>query len=309
MIIQDQSGIWKYERFFPNVRVKNRITLGEGATPLLKIEDIYFKCEYKNPTGSVKDRGLAYQVSKLSENKIKFAVISSSGNAGISAASYCRQAKVKLTVFISPRINRAKFKILKGFQAKIIMTLKPISSAIKYAKELKAYNLRPSTDFHAVTGFSTITYEISEDLPEADAIFIPVSSGTTLVGIERGIIKLGKSIALHAVQTGAVHPIGEIYDKNYIQQDHSIADAIVARVIPRRLQILQAIRASHGSGWVVTDDQIVRAHNWLKEHDVICSYEGAVSLAGYWKARDKGLNYRYPVCLLTGSYYKHEFRT
>ena len=114
MTIQDQQGIWKYERFFPDVSAKNRITLGEGATPLLKIEDIYFKCEYKNPTGSVKDRGLAYQVSKLLENKIKFAVISSSGNAGISAASYCRQAKVKLTVFISPRINRAKFKILKG---------------------------------------------------------------------------------------------------------------------------------------------------------------------------------------------------
>lgn len=303
MTIQDQQGIWKYDRFFSYVKPKNRITLGEGATPLLKIEDIYFKCEYKNPTGSVKDRGIAYQISNLKENKIKYAVISSSGNAGIAAAKYCRQAKVKLTVFISPRINRTKLKILKGLKAKIIATLKPISGAIRYAKEFKAYNLRPSTDFHAVTGFATIAYEIVEALPEADAIFIPVSSGTTLVGIGRGIKKIRKKIALHAVQTEAVHPVGEIYDKDYFPKDHSIADAMVAKVTPRRNQILEAIRVNHGSGWVVSDDQIMHAHQWLKGHGITCSYEGAAGLAGYWKAKEKGFNYQCPVCLLTGSYY------
>ncbi len=304
MTTQDQSGIWKYNRFFPYIRPKNRITFYEGATPLLEIENIYFKCEYKNPTGSVKDRGIAYQVSNLKENKIKYAVISSSGNAGISAAKYCQQARIKLTVFISPRINKTKLKILRSLKAKIIATLKPISGAIKYAKEFKAYNLRPSTDFHAITGFATIAYEINEALPETDAMFIPVSSGTTLVGIGKGLIKLRKKIALHAVQTEAIHPIGEIYDKNYTQCNSSIADAIVAKVTPRRNQIVEVIRVNHGSGWVVSDDQILKAHHWLNERGMMCSYEGAVSLAGYWKAREKGFVYHFPVCLLTGSYYK-----
>src|SRR3989338_2581237 len=101
-------GIWYFHRRLPEVTPGNRLSLGEGKTPLVCINGIAFKCEYKNPTGSVKDRGLSFQISKLWEQKGKQAVISSSGNAAISAAAYCRLAGIKLTVFVSPGINRGK---------------------------------------------------------------------------------------------------------------------------------------------------------------------------------------------------------
>src|SRR4030042_3312682 len=109
---QEIKGIWKYEDYFPPIKDVNKVTLGEGKTRLIDIDNVYFKLEYENPTGSVKDRGFAYQIAKLKEKGINKAVISSSGNAAISVANYCKLANIELTVFVGRNINKRKLKIL-----------------------------------------------------------------------------------------------------------------------------------------------------------------------------------------------------
>ena len=74
-------------------------------TPLQNINSIYFKREDLNPTGSAKDRALQQQLKKLLRLGYKNAVISSTGNAAISAAHFCHQEGINLTVFVSPKID------------------------------------------------------------------------------------------------------------------------------------------------------------------------------------------------------------
>jgi len=272
-------------------------------TPIKLVDSIICKCEYLNPTGSVKDRGMAYSVGKLKESKVKKAVISSSGNAGISAAAYCKDAGISLTVFISPHIHPAKRDILESFDCEIRESFRPISQAFKYAKETGGYNLRQSTDPNAVHGFSTISFELLRDVPLADAIFIPVSSATTMVGIAMGYKEKGSLPAVHAVQTQAVNPVARQFDKDFIPASKSIADAIVARVTQRRQEALSYIRKSKGSGWVIDDSAMKNARVKLLSFGIDCSFEGVAAFVAVEKAQKHGFIYKNPVVLLTGKYY------
>ncbi len=303
MIKQENKGIWQYAKFLPSIPKKYQLTLAEGNTTLKKIDDIYFKCEYENPTGSVKDRGLAYQISSLFSKGIKEAVISSSGNAAISAAKYCQMANIILTVFVSPKINKSKLDELEKLAIKIIQSSRPISDAFKYSKEKNIYNLRPSRDPVGHIGYSTIAYELDQEVGKVDAIFFPVSSGTTLVGVAQGYKKLGYIPKLFVVQTTAVHPIASQFDSDFKKTLTSLANSLAAKYSPREKEIAKIIKKSHGGGWVISDEEMIAARNWLLGHNIDCSYEGAATLAALWKAHKKGSVFRNPVCLLTGKFY------
>lgn len=300
---QTKPGIWAYQKFFPPIPTTFHLTLGEGSTSLKKVDNILFKCEFENPTGSVKDRGIAYQTSILSSKGKRKAVISSSGNAAISAVHYCKLADIELTVFVSPHLNQNKLNRLIKLSCRIVKTNKPISGAIQYSKKNNAANLRQSTDARAPIGYETLAYELIEEQPNIDAIFIPVSSGATLIGIASGFKKMDKQCSIHAVQTEAVYPIASLFDKEFIPQKHSLADALVAKYTPREEQIIEVIKKSGGFGWVISDMEIKKADDWLKSHELNCSYEGAAALAALWKAKNKGYCYKNPVCLLTGRRY------
>lgn len=282
---------------------QDSFTLGEGNTPLVAIGGIYFKCEFKNPTGSHKDRGFAVQIAKLKKDDIRTTVISSSGNAAISAANYCKLAGIELTVFLSPNINRNKLAVLEKLDCKIIKTKKSVSDAVKYAQEFSAYNLRQSQDPIAAEGFEAIATEIIEEI-NPDAVFIPVSSGTTLVGIAAGFKKQNCHVQIHAIQTDVAHPIAGLFDQDFKEtKEKSLADAIVAKYTPREDEVVKIIKQSEGFGWVITNEEMKLARQWLLKHKFDCSYEGAAALAAIWKARQKGYQLKNPVCILTGKYY------
>lgn len=296
-------GIWRFRDFFPVISDKYQLTLNEGNTSLKYIDGIFFKCEYENPTGSVKDRGLAYQVSKLKEAGVSEGVISSSGNAAISASAFCKLANINLYIFVSDNINRGKLKKLKEINSHILIRAKPLSDAVKFAKEKNVPNLRQSTDRYATYGYETIAYELLLDEPDIDAVFFPVSSGTTLTGVFHGFLKKMKLPAVHAVQTTKVNPIASSFDKDYQSALSSLADALVARYTSRHGDVREIIKKSEGWGWVISDTEILQAFEWLHKNRLYCSYEGACTLAAYRKALRKGYKYNKPVCLLTGKAY------
>lgn len=282
----------------------NLITLGEGNTPVKLILGIWCKCEQDNPTGSVKDRGLAFSISKLKKSGSTKAVISSSGNAAISAAAYCKLAGISLTVFISPNIQPAKRNKLSNYKCEIVETSTPVSEAVKYAKKNNYYNLRQSTDPWGVYGFAKISKELIMQVPQADAIFIPVSSATTLVGIAQGYDKKSVRPAMHAVQTQKIHPIASIFDKDFHPSLHSIANAIVARVTPRYDEAVKIIQETGGSGWVIEDKYIKDAWYRLSSNGINCSYEGAAAYAAVGKAKANNFVYKNPVVIITGKNYE-----
>ena len=187
-----------------------------GHTPIVEKDGILFKREDQNPTGSVKDRGISAQLSYAVGLGHKVFVISSSGNAGISAGVYCQKLGLKLTIFVSPRTAKGKLGKLGELGVEVRTTEKPLFESLKFAQETGAVHLRQSRDEVALGGYSALGDEIFEQFGKETSnleVFFPVSSGATLVGVGdayRRLIaegKLEKSPKLHAVQTTFIHPV------------------------------------------------------------------------------------------------------
>ena len=117
---QENSGIWAFSDLLPSIPLQYRTSISEGSTSTKEIDEILFKCEFENPSGSLKDRGIAFQVSKLRQNKIKKAVIPSAGNAAISAANYCNLVDIQLSVFVGNNINQAKLSLLQMQKVSVV---------------------------------------------------------------------------------------------------------------------------------------------------------------------------------------------
>src|SRR2546430_12327408 len=88
--------MWRYRELLPVRDEANVVTLGEGMTPLLRVnEHLSIKDEGKNPTGTFKARGMAAAISKAKELGITEVALPSAGNAGSAAAAYAAAAGMK----------------------------------------------------------------------------------------------------------------------------------------------------------------------------------------------------------------------
>src|SRR3989338_1632599 len=111
------SDLWRYLEFLPLRAEKNRVSLGEGFTPLiearqlalkLNVKKVWIKDEAQNPTGSFKDRGLSVAVSLAKELGIKKVAIPSAGTAGGSLSAYAARAGMEVHVFMPKDTPRSE---------------------------------------------------------------------------------------------------------------------------------------------------------------------------------------------------------
>src|SRR5882724_7354525 len=144
-IDQKERSMWRYAKLLPVLDKKNIVSLGEGWTPLLKlnnlsdqlgIENLLMKDESQNPTGSFKARGLSAAVSKAKEFGIKDCIIPTAGNAGGALAAYCAHAGMNATVVMPAHTPKAFQMECELFGAELILVEGLISDCAKKVAEL-----------------------------------------------------------------------------------------------------------------------------------------------------------------------------
>ncbi|RKZ35428.1 MAG: threonine synthase, partial [Gammaproteobacteria bacterium] len=100
----------RYRERLPIDKDTPAVTLGEGNTPLIRLQnipktlarcvEIYVKYEGLNPTGSFKDRGMTVAVTKAVEEGSRALLCASTGNTSASAAAYAARAGIRAFVLI-----------------------------------------------------------------------------------------------------------------------------------------------------------------------------------------------------------------
>ena len=103
------NSLWAWYELLPIDHLAQRIDLGEGGTPLLRIDrlaaqlglaDVWLKDEGRNPTGSFKARGMAVAVTRARALGVKEFVVPTAGNAGGAAAAYAARAGMTIHVYM-----------------------------------------------------------------------------------------------------------------------------------------------------------------------------------------------------------------
>ena len=301
---KEGKGIWQYSAYLSPLPDEFKLSLGEGKTREIAFEEeLILKREDENPTGSLKDRGMAYLISWVKSLGKKEVVLSSSGNAAIAAAQYCRLAGIDLDVFVSPKIKEGKLAQLKKMGVTVYSSDRPVSEAVKFSHQKGFLNLRPSQSQFGSEGYQTIAFELAENQGAVEDIFIPVSSGTALVGIAAGFKKIGFLPHLHVCQSTAVCPIASCFTHDFQREKTSLAQALVAKYTPLRPKVIFLVKESGGTGWVISNQEIKEAQECLEEKGIITSAEGALAYAAWKKAKTRGWPVGKAVCLLTGKRY------
>lgn len=332
--------MWKYNSFLVPVSKANRISMGEGQTPLVKsrsigielgIPNLYFKLENLNPTGSYKDRFASAFVSIMKSRNQKFCIATSSGNTGASLAAYCAAANIRCFLTVVDAAPAAKIKQMQLYGADICMVkdfgtdpalsseifslLKNFAASLGVPLPVSAYCYCPE----GMQGVQTITYELFEQTENTvDHIFSPSGGGGLTLAIAKGVAAYGNKYQLpalpkvHCVQPEGNDTIASPLRNNEIharQTKHSTT-AISGLQVPNVLdgdEVISACRSLKGNGYAVADENIFTWHKKLAQQEgIFCEPAGAVSLAGLALAMEKGeiAPGEKVVCLVTGSGFK-----
>ncbi len=285
----------------------------EGNTPLYEavnlahaygLNHIYLKDETQNPSGSFKDRAISYQLQHwIKEGKNNF-VISSSGNAAISAAMYCIFYRVYLDIFLSSHTDENKRKRLLEIigthtdLCTIHYSPRARKDAFQFAKENQAINLVGSKDPNAIEGYSSLGKEIQKQLPQnVDALCMPISSGTGLLGLVAGLDDIPP---LYAIQTTKIHPIADHFSHEIISTDSSLATAVSTYYTPHEQKVVELIKRTGGDAYAIRDNQIQDAlEDMLSFEKKEISYDSALAIAGLKEAK-KNHEIHSAICILTG---------
>ncbi len=185
------------------MNIANNITELIGNTPLVKLNfpsqesgaTILGKCEFMNPTSSVKDRiGFSMIKDALDKGLIKGdtrIIEPTSGNTGIALASICAALGLKLTLTMPESMSMERRNLLKALGADLVLTpaAAGMKGAIDRAEELKEslddaivlqqFNNPANPEIHRLT----TAKEILRDTDKSVDIFVAaVGTGGTLTG-------------------------------------------------------------------------------------------------------------------------------
>ncbi len=237
---------------------------------------------------------MALQLTYLCQQGYKSAVISSTGNAAISASYYCSKHMIPLTVFVSPKISKTKKQAISN--AAIVVTPKPVSQAIKYSKHTSAYLLRQSTDPQALIGYGQLAKELSIQKPSLSSVFFPVGSGATLVGTAK-FLPTGTKI--FAVQPSSHCPLAAIFGITPPKKSEHIVDSISAKFLPLKNAVYSAVTNSGGKLLIIDNPSILKSQEILNQQFSF-SIETALAYAAYLSTPKEQLG-NSPAIIATGT--------
>ena len=198
-------GLWRYAPVLPIVEPAHRVTLGEGATPLLDcprlarelgVRQLLLKLEGSNPTGTVKDRSSTTAVAAALQFGFHAISVVSSGNAGSSIAAYAARAGLRALVFAYARTAAPKLLHMAAVTPDLVLYEGVYDDLITLWDELVGerwfFDGGASRNAYKHEGKKTLAYEIAEQSAwrVPDVVVAPVAVGETFVATARGFREL-----------------------------------------------------------------------------------------------------------------------
>lgn len=171
--------------------------------------EVYLKPENLQMTGAFKIRGALNKIMSLTkEEKSKGLVASSAGNHAQGVAYSGHSLGIEVTIVMPKTTPLIKVEATKSWGAKVVLAGDVYDAAYDEARKLekeKGYTfIHPFNDPEIMAGQGTIALEILEELPDADAILVPIGGGGLISGIAVAAKAINPRIKVIGVEsTGA----------------------------------------------------------------------------------------------------------
>ncbi len=314
-------GHMRYREFLPVINEGNLISMGEGGTPLLKsesisqqlgLENLYFKLENLNPSGSFKDRGSAVEVGKALDRGAEKAVVASTGNMGASLSAYSAKANLDIKIIVPEKVPEIKLEQMKRHGAEIEMIEGDYSKAEEKAWDLKEKGFYLMGDYaYRGEGEKTVGHEITEQI-KADKVVMPVGNGTLMHGTYKGVKEFKKTgldenvPEMIGVQAKGCSTVSKAFKENKekiepVGNVETDAGAIACADPLDGKFALEAVRESNGFACDVSDRKTRHARDLLaRDEGIYVEFTSGAALAGIIENIERFDKNEKIVCVLTG---------
>lgn len=268
--------------------------------------ELYLKTENLQVTGSFKVRGAYYKISQLTEEEKNRGVVAcSAGNHAQGVALAAQKNGIKSVICLPDGAPISKVEATKSYGAEICLVEGVYDDAYQKALQLRddeGYTfIHPFDDPDVIAGQGTIALELAEQVPDMDAVIVPIGGGGLISGIAYTIKSLNPKIKVYGVQaSGAPSMLNSIHDSHIESLDSvfTIADGIAVK---QPGSLTYDICSKYVDEIVaVTDDEISAAILALMEqHKLVTEGAGAVAVAAAMFGK-VDLTAKKTVCLLSG---------
>jgi threonine dehydratase len=268
--------------------------------------NVYIKPENLQRTGSFKIRGAYNKISKLSDEEKKRGVIAcSAGNHAQGVALGASVNGIKSIICLPDGAPISKIEATKHYGAEVVLVPGVYDDAYARALQLrdeKGYVfVHPFDDPDVIAGQGTIGLEILEQLPQADAIIVPIGGGGLIAGIALAVKSINPACKIYGVQAAGAPGMCEAVKNNELKALPSvstIADGIAVK-LPGKLPF-ELCKKYVDRIVTVTDDQISAAALTLLERQKVVAEGAGASSAAAVLFGDLPLTNQNVVCVVSG---------
>ena len=267
---------------------------------------LYLKTENLQVTGSFKVRGAYYKISQLNEEQKKAGIIAcSAGNHAQGVALAATKMGIRSTVCMPDGAPLSKVEATRRLGAEICLVKGAYDDAYAKALEIQqetgATLIHPLDDEQVVAGQGTIGLEVLEQLPDAEAVIVPIGGGGLISGVAFAIKSLNPNIKVYGVQAANAPSMAQSRKEGKqitLNTAATFADGIAVK---HHGDLTCALTQQYVDDVVtVSEDEIAAAILTLMEKQkLVAEGAGAVSVAAalFHKVPIQG---KKTVCILSG---------
>ncbi|MBD5241715.1 MAG: threonine ammonia-lyase [Paramuribaculum sp.] len=277
-----------------------------GPTKINPEAQVYLKPENLQHTGAFKLRGAYYKISQLTpEEKAKGVIACSAGNHAQGVALSATANGIKSLICLPAGAPISKVEATKALGAEVCMVPGVYDDAYAKAVELQKEHgytfVHPFNDPLVIAGQGTIGLEIVEEMPDVDAVVVPIGGGGLIAGVAFAVKTLNPNAKVYGVQAeGAPSMAKSLKDNERVHLDSvsTIADGIAVKE-PGDLTY-ELCKEYVDEVVTVNDDEIAAAIlKLIEQQKLVAEGAGAVSVAAvmFNKLPIKG---KKVVCVVSG---------
>ena len=267
---------------------------------------MYFKPEHLQITGSVKIRGAYYKISQLTpEEKKRGVVACSAGNHAQGVALGATSNGIKSLICLPEGAPISKVEATRRLGAEICLVPGVYDDAYKRALQLRDEHgytfVHPFNDELVIAGQGTIGLEILDQMPDVEAVVVPIGGGGLISGVAYALKSLNPNIEVYGVQAEGAPSMYESMRHHHpetLSEVSTVADGIAVKT-PGDLTYEMCSKYVDDV-CVVSEDEICAAIlRMIEKEKMVAEGAGAVSVAAAMFNK-LPLQGKKTVCLVSG---------
>lgn len=268
--------------------------------------DVYLKTENLQNTGSFKLRGAYYKISQLTEEeKARGVIACSAGNHAQGVALAATQAGIKSLICLPAGAPISKVEATKSYGAEVCLVPGVYDDAYARALELQKEHgyvfIHPFDDPKVIAGQGTVGLEILEQMPDVNAVVVPIGGGGLISGVAFAIKTLRPDVKVFGVQSSGAPSMASSLKEGklcHLNDVSTIADGIAVK--EPGINTFEMCNKYVDEVVTVSDDEIAAAIlTLIEKQKVVAEGAGAVAVAAvmFNKLPVEGLR---TVCIVSG---------